>query len=165
MTWSEQARVLRTIPGLENAEIVRYGSVHRNTFLDAPRLLGPRLELLADPGVRIAGQLSGVEGYVESTAIGLLAALFVAGELAGRTVPLPPATTAFGGLLEHLRRDRPDFQPSNIVWSLVEPLERPPHGRRDRHAAMAERALVDHARWWRQVTSSDARPDAASPLG
>lgn len=148
MTWGEQARLFRTIPGLERAELLRYGTVHRNTFLDAPRLLGPRLELRAAPGVWIAGQLAGVEGYVESAACGLLAGVFVAAALAGREAPLPPPTTALGGLLEHLRRPTDDFQPSNIVWSLVAPLPDTRLRKREKYEAMAARALVDHAAWW-----------------
>ncbi|MBI2896721.1 MAG: methylenetetrahydrofolate--tRNA-(uracil(54)-C(5))-methyltransferase (FADH(2)-oxidizing) TrmFO [Deltaproteobacteria bacterium] len=149
MTRGEQARVFRLIPGLERAELTRFGSVHRNTFIDSPRLLGRRLELSVAPGLWVAGQLAGVEGYVESTAAGYLAAVFVAASLAASEAPLPPRTTALGGLLEHLRRPTDDFQPSNIVWSLVAPLDGPEAelGKRDRHAAMAERALGDHARW------------------
>lgn len=153
MTWSEQARVFRTVPGLENAEFLRYGTVHRNTFLDAPRLLGPRLELLSARGVWIAGQLAGVEGYVESAGCGLLAGIFVAAALEGREAPLPPPTTALGGLLEHLRRPTDDFQPSNIIWSLVAPPDDPRLRKRERYEAMAERALRDHAAWWAASSS------------
>jgi methylenetetrahydrofolate--tRNA-(uracil-5-)-methyltransferase len=149
MTRGEQARVLGMIPGLERAELVRFGSVHRNTFIDSPRLLGRGLELRAAAGLWVAGQLAGVEGYVESTAAGYLAAVFVAAALAGQEAPLPPATTALGGLLQHLGSPVDDFQPSNIVWSLVAPLEGRDArlGKRERHAAMAERALFDHSRW------------------
>ncbi|HEV8324203.1 MAG TPA: methylenetetrahydrofolate--tRNA-(uracil(54)-C(5))-methyltransferase (FADH(2)-oxidizing) TrmFO [Myxococcota bacterium] len=141
LKYGEQARVFRMIPGLEQAEFLRLGSVHRNTFLDAPRLLAPDLTLRAAPGVRIAGQLSGVEGYVESTAVGLLAALFTAAALSGRD-PLevdPPRDTALGAMLWHLRREAADFQPSNVNWGLFSPLSARLR-KRERGEAYAARA-------------------------
>src|SRR3989337_1185341 len=98
----EQVRIFRMIPGLENAEFARLGGLHRNTFLNAPKLLDAQLRLKADPRLRFAGQITGVEGYVESAAIGLLAGRFAAAERAGRAVSAPPPTTALGALLAHI---------------------------------------------------------------
>ncbi len=147
MTWPEQARVLRTIPGLARAEFLRYGAVHRNTFIDAPRLLDGTLRLRGAGELYLAGQLTGTEGYVESAAGGWLAAHFVAERLAGREPVPPPATTAHGGLLSHLGRTDVPFQPSNLTYAHLAPWEGPRHARRARYAAMAERALVDLDGW------------------
>jgi methylenetetrahydrofolate--tRNA-(uracil-5-)-methyltransferase len=140
MTWPEQKRVFQMIPGLENAEYHRMGSVHRNTFVNAPVCLDERMQLRAKKGVHLAGQITGVEGYVESCAGGLLCALMMAG------VTAPPKTTALGGLLGHLRREVPDYQPSNITWAHVAPLPMRAK-KRERYEAMAERALRDLAAW------------------
>jgi len=156
MAWPEQARVFRTIPGLENAEFLRYGSVHRNTFLCAPRLLGPTLELLADPGLTFAGQITGTEGYVESAAGGWLAAHFIAERLAGREPTPPPPTTAHGGLLTHLSRNAESYQPSNITFACLPPLEGTRLKKRARYEALAERALLDLAGWMRSSGLSAA---------
>ncbi len=151
MTWPEQARVLRTIPGLERAEFLRYGAVHRNTFIDAPRLLDPTLRLRGAGELYLAGQLTGSEGYVESAAGGWLAAHFVAERLGGREPVLPPGTTAHGGLLAHLRRADGPFQPSNLTYAHLSPWGGARHARRARYAAMAERALCDLEAWCRRV--------------
>src|SRR5204862_2087622 len=98
----EQSRIFRTIPGLQNAEFARLGGLHRNTFINSPRLLDGNLRLKSQPHLRFAGQVTGVEGYVESAAIGLLAGRFAAAELLGAPVPVPPPTTAFGALLSHI---------------------------------------------------------------
>jgi methylenetetrahydrofolate--tRNA-(uracil-5-)-methyltransferase len=148
MTWPEQARVLRTIPGLQRAEFLRMGSVHRNTFLNAPRCLGPLLELRTDPRLHFAGQLTGTEGYVESAAGGWLAAHFVAERLAGREPVPPPPTTAHGGLLAHLARETKDFQPSNITFAHLPPLEGTRLAKRARYEVLARRALEDLEAWW-----------------
>lgn len=152
MTWTAQARVLRMIPGLENAEFMRFGSVHRNTFVHAPRVLDETMQLRELPGVFLAGQVTGVEGYVESAAGGFLCALMLAQRLAGGPIVPPPPTTALGGLLAHLRRDPDDkhgFQPSNITWAHVPPM--PWTGKKpqkhERYERMAERALIDLQRW------------------
>jgi methylenetetrahydrofolate--tRNA-(uracil-5-)-methyltransferase len=147
MTYGEQARVLRTVPGLEQAEFLRFGSVHRNTFLNAPELLDETMQLRAVPGVFVAGQLSGVEGYVESTAGGLLCARMLADRLAGRHISQPPDTTALGGICTHLRRRTDRYQPSNITWAHLPPLENSRLKKRERYEAMAERALRDLGRW------------------
>src|SRR5215471_11099790 len=117
MTHGEQARVLRMIPGLEQAEFLRFGSVHRNTFLNAPELLDQTMQLRACPGVFVAGQLSGVEGYVESTAGGLVCAWLLADRLFERPLSPPPVTTALGGICTHLCRHVERYQPSNITWA------------------------------------------------
>ncbi len=147
MKWPEQKRVFRMIPGLESAEIERYGSVHRNTFVDSPRALDRELSLKARPGVHLAGQISGVEGYVESAACGLVLGAMLARKLRGASPLLPPPTTALGALLGHLGDvEKKDFQPSNVVWSMFPPLEGR-LGKRERHERMAERALRDLEPW------------------
>jgi len=147
MTQPEQRRVFALIPGLENARFERYGSVHRNTFVDAPRVLGDDFALRALPGVYVAGQISGVEGYVESAACGLWIGLMLAGEHSGQPLPLPPATTALGSLLSHLRKPSPRFQPSNVVFSMFPEMVTGRMGKRERHAALARRALTDLNPW------------------
>lgn len=149
MKYADQLRVFRSVPGLEEAEFLRMGSVHRNTFVNAPELLGPTMELRCAPGVYLAGQVSGVEGYVESAAGGFLCALLLAQKLRGEAVVLPPATTALGGILTHLGRKQPRYQPSNITWAHLPPLEGQGKRlkKRPRYDAMAERALRDHDAW------------------
>jgi methylenetetrahydrofolate--tRNA-(uracil-5-)-methyltransferase len=149
MKWPEQRRVFALIPGLEEAEFLRFGSVHRNTFLRAPEVLDDALQLRAAPGVYVAGQVSGVEGYVESAACGLLIGALLAGEMKGRPVERPPATTALGALVGHLRRPNKDYQPSNVVWSMFPALEGKARRlkKRDRHEALAQRALEDLEPW------------------
>ena len=149
MKYADQLRVFRTIPGLEEAEFLRFGSVHRNTFVNAPEVLTPEMELRGHPGVYLAGQISGVEGYVESAAGGFLCALMLADRLHGREVRPPPPTTALGGILTHLSRKQPRYQPSNITWAHVPPLVGTGKRlkKRARYDAMAERALADLATW------------------
>ncbi|MBN1609862.1 MAG: methylenetetrahydrofolate--tRNA-(uracil(54)-C(5))-methyltransferase (FADH(2)-oxidizing) TrmFO [Polyangiaceae bacterium] len=147
LTVGEQQRVFRSIPGLERAEFCRYGAVHRNTFVDAPRLLDETMQLVSAPGLYFAGQIAGVEGYVESAAAGLLCARFVAERRGGREPRLPPPTTALGGLLAHLRGRGSDYQPSNITFSMLEPWQGIRLRRRARYEAMAQRALADLGAW------------------
>jgi methylenetetrahydrofolate--tRNA-(uracil-5-)-methyltransferase len=156
MTFGEQARVLRTIPGLEGAEFLRFGSVHRNTFLNAPELLDDTMQLWARPGVFVAGQLSGVEGYVESTAGGLLCARFLADRLNGRPIARPPVTTALGGMCSHLSRKVARYQPSNITWAHLPPHPNVRLRKRERYEAMAERALADLDVWLAATGGGDA---------
>jgi methylenetetrahydrofolate--tRNA-(uracil-5-)-methyltransferase len=151
MTYPEQMRVFRMIPGLEEAEIQRFGSVHRNTFVNSPSVLRGLCELAARPHVHLAGQITGVEGYVESAGSGLAIGLLLARRLRGESAPLPPETTALGGLFTHVSRPQPVFQPSNVTWACVAPLGDRRLKKRDRYAAMAERALVDLARWLDEV--------------
>jgi methylenetetrahydrofolate--tRNA-(uracil-5-)-methyltransferase len=164
MTWTEQGRVLRTIPGLENAEFLRFGAVHRNTFLDAPRLLDETCRLRGEPGLTFAGQITGTEGYVESAAGGWLVAYFVAERLAGREPVLPPPTTAHGGLLTQLSRNPGAYQPSNITFSHVAPLEGVRLKKRARYAALAERALADLEGWMAAMKSRPSAARAASDV-
>jgi methylenetetrahydrofolate--tRNA-(uracil-5-)-methyltransferase len=123
-----QVEIFRTIPGLERAEFARLGGLHRNTFLNSPRLLDASLRLKADPRLRFAGQVTGVEGYVESAAIGLLAGRFAAADRLGRRIEAPPATTALGALLAHItggHLEGGSFQPMNINYGLLPPMDAP----------------------------------------
>jgi methylenetetrahydrofolate--tRNA-(uracil-5-)-methyltransferase len=157
MRQGEQRRVLAMIPGLGQAEFLRYGSVHRNTFLDSPRLLDEAMCLRSEPQVRFAGQITGVEGYVESTASGLWVGIRLAADLAGIYLPPPPPSTALGAMLHHvIDTSVPDFQPSNVHFGLFAPLPPPaedaPRGARklskgDRKQAMLDRARLDLAAW------------------
>jgi len=162
---AEQVRVFRTIPGLENADFARLGGLHRNTYINSPTLLGASLQLKSRPGLRFAGQITGCEGYVESAAIGLLAGRFAAAERLGRQASLPPLTTAFGALLNHITGghivsdDEPgkrSFQPMNVNFGLFPPVEAPKaEGKRLRgkdkivakRRAVTARALADCREW------------------
>jgi methylenetetrahydrofolate--tRNA-(uracil-5-)-methyltransferase len=146
LTRPEQRRVFQMIPGLEKATFLRWGAIHRNTFVDAPRVLDETLQLRAAPGVYLAGQITGVEGYVESTACGLICGRMLAERLHGREPSRPLATTTLGGLLGHLSREGSDFQPSNITWAHVAPMEKRMR-KSARKAALAERALADIEAW------------------
>jgi methylenetetrahydrofolate--tRNA-(uracil-5-)-methyltransferase len=121
----EQVRIFRTIPGLENAEFARLGGIHRNSFINSPRLLDERLRLKSKPNVRFAGQITGCEGYVESAAIGLVAARFAAAELRGRIIEPPPVETAIGALLRHITggANAEAFQPMNVNFGLMPPID------------------------------------------
>jgi methylenetetrahydrofolate--tRNA-(uracil-5-)-methyltransferase len=157
----DQQRILRGLPGLGEAVFARYGSVHRNTYLNAPRCLGPSLELRGRPGLLVAGQLAGVEGYVESAALGLLAGLFAAAAFRGEPAPAPPASTAHAALLRHLREGDPArFQPMNANFGLFEPMAPAPRDRRERQRALAERALAD-LEGYRVAVAPPARPGVA----
>ena len=149
LAYPEQQRILAMIPALREAEFLRFGSVHRNTYLDSPRLLGPELELVARPDVRVAGLLTGVEGYIESCAMGLLAARFIAARLRGEAVEPPPVTTALGGLYHHIARSRgpgEPFAPTNINFGLMPRVEGKAK-KRDRGALVAQRAARDLETW------------------
>jgi methylenetetrahydrofolate--tRNA-(uracil-5-)-methyltransferase len=144
MKWPEQKRVFSMIPGLEQAELLRFGSVHRNTFVDAPRVLDDTLALKNLPGVHLAGQITGVEGYVESAACGMLVAFGLAAALRGGRFEdaLPPSTTALGAMYRHLRTPSERFQPSNVVFSMFPPID-VRLKKRARYEALANRALAD----------------------
>jgi methylenetetrahydrofolate--tRNA-(uracil-5-)-methyltransferase len=148
LKYGEQARVFRTIPGLEGAEFARLGGLHRNTFLNGPALLDSELRLQAMPRLRFAGQITGVEGYVESAAIGLLAGRFAAAERRGEAVRLPPSDTAFGALLGHITGggDAETFQPMNVNFGLFPPLEQKMR-KRERKKALSQRALTALDQW------------------
>ncbi|MCB9666789.1 MAG: methylenetetrahydrofolate--tRNA-(uracil(54)-C(5))-methyltransferase (FADH(2)-oxidizing) TrmFO [Myxococcales bacterium] len=142
LTYAEQKQVFRMIPGLEQAEFERLGSVHRNTFVDAPEVLDADLSVRAMPDVYLAGQITGVEGYVESAACGLIIGTVLALKHHHRAPVLPPKTTALGALVTHLQSSRSPYQPSNVVWSLFPPLDDAPRlKKRARHEALAARAL------------------------
>ncbi len=153
MTWPEQRRVFRMIPGLENAEFARYGSIHRNTFINAPKLLLPTLQLRSEQRIFFAGQITGVEGYVESSAIGLLAGLYVWRLLSGNGIITPPPETALGALTGHLTDSEKTFQPMNVTFGLFPPL--PGKIRRktkkEKGALYATRALEALAGWQRDL--------------
>ena len=144
----EQTRIFRTIPALENARFARLGGIHRNTFLNSPRLLDGELRLKARPSLRFAGQITGVEGYVESAAIGLLAGKFAAAATRGETLVPPPPTTALGALLAHITKgaDAATFQPMNVNFGLFPDVETKTRGK-DRKKAMAHRAIADLTAW------------------
>ena len=150
MKWPDQQRVFRMLPGFAEAEFVRLGQIHRNTFVNAPRSLDERYRVKAAPRVRLAGQLTGVEGYLESAATGLAAALYLAAERRGEEAPALPATTALGALARHLTESDPArFQPANIHLGLFSPLEPLPK-KRERRAAYAARANRELADWKRR---------------
>ena len=147
MTYPEQTRVFRMIPGLEECEIQRFGSVHRNTFVNAPETLDERMQLRARPNVFLAGQISGVEGYVESAAGGFLCAVMLAQSLHGLALTPPPENTALGGIRTHLARKSPSYQPSNITWACLPPHETRKMKKRDRYVALADRAIAALDAW------------------
>jgi methylenetetrahydrofolate--tRNA-(uracil-5-)-methyltransferase len=165
MKHSEQVRLFRTIPGLDKAEFARLGGLHRNTFLNSPLLLDETLRLKARPHIRFAGQITGCEGYVESAAVGFMAARFAAAEALGARQSLPPLTTAHGALLAHITgrlavpgESLRDFQPMNINFGLFPPIDQPvrdAEGKRlrgtaktlERKRALSRRALRDFDAW------------------
>ena len=150
LKWGEQARVLRLIPGLEHAEFVRYGMVHRNTYVNGPTVLSETWQLKQHPAIFFAGQMSGVEGYVESAASGLLAGLNAAALARGRATSAPPRTTAIGALAYYASHADPaHYEPSNITFGIMEPLAKPPRSKMERKMAMANRALDVLADWMR----------------
>ncbi|WP_439534157.1 methylenetetrahydrofolate--tRNA-(uracil(54)-C(5))-methyltransferase (FADH(2)-oxidizing) TrmFO [Polymorphobacter sp.] len=149
MKHAEQVRVFRMIPGLENAQFARLGGLHRNTFIKSPVLLDETLRLKADPRIRFAGQITGCEGYVESAAIGLVAARFALTEAHGGVPVPPPQTTALGALLAHITggADARSFQPMNINFGLFPPLSPPPTSKDQRKPALVARARADLGQW------------------
>jgi methylenetetrahydrofolate--tRNA-(uracil-5-)-methyltransferase len=158
LKYGEQSRIFRSIPGLERAEFARLGGIHRNTFINSPRLLDGALRLKARPALRFAGQVTGVEGYVESAAIGLLAGRFAAAERLGRAIVPPPPTTAFGALLAHITGggDAKTFQPMNCNFGLFPPLANAPK-KLDRKKAYAHRARADLLAWLGEGSSEAAQ--------
>jgi len=163
MKYGAQAEVLRLIPGLENARFARLGGIHRNTFLNSPRLLDGELRLKAAPRLRFAGQITGVEGYVESAAMGLLAGRFAAAQALGRAAPPPPPETAHGALLAHVTggAEAATFQPMNVNFGLFPPLDTRAKGRRAarkaaRAEAMSARALLACDAWLAQAAAAAA---------
>jgi methylenetetrahydrofolate--tRNA-(uracil-5-)-methyltransferase len=149
LKFGEQARVLRLIPGLENARFLRYGQIHRNTYINAPTLLQPTLQMKAHPQVFFAGQICGVEGYVESIATGLLAGMHVAALAQGVPLSAAPRASAFGSLTHYVTHADPkDFQPANITFDLLPALERKVRDRKERHRLQCEAALKEFDTWY-----------------
>jgi methylenetetrahydrofolate--tRNA-(uracil-5-)-methyltransferase len=146
--WGDQARVLRLIPGLEQAEFVRFGMVHRNTYVNGPTVLAETWQVRSRPTLFFAGQMSGVEGYVESAASGLVAGLNAAALVKGEPLDAPPRTTAIGALAYYVSHANPaHYEPSNITFGIMEPLAAAPRGRLEKKLAIANRALADLAGW------------------
>ncbi|MBI3400255.1 MAG: methylenetetrahydrofolate--tRNA-(uracil(54)-C(5))-methyltransferase (FADH(2)-oxidizing) TrmFO [Acidobacteria bacterium] len=151
--WGEQARVLRLIPGLEQAEFVRFGMVHRNTYVNGPSVLDETWQVRARPTLFFAGQMSGVEGYVESAASGLIAGLNAAALARGEAIAPPPRTTAIGALAYYVAHANPaHYEPSNITFGIIPPLPHAPRGKKLRNQALSDRALADLDGWMRSRT-------------
>ena len=153
LKFGEQAHVLRLIPGLENARFLRYGQIHRNTYIQAPLLLDESLRLKKAPWLMFAGQLSGVEGYTESIATGLLAGIYAAAIMRGEEPVPAPRASALGSLVHYITHADPkDFQPANITFDLLEPLEeelrKKVRDKKERHRIVCERALAAFDAWW-----------------
>lgn len=148
LKYGAQADLLKTIPGLENAEFARMGGLHRNTFINAPKLLDKEMRLKKAPHIRFAGQITGCEGYVESAAVGLMVGRMVAAELRGEPFTLPPQTTAFGALLSHITggADARDYQPMNVNFGLFPPFDQRIK-KKERKEAYTTRARKDFAEW------------------
>jgi methylenetetrahydrofolate--tRNA-(uracil-5-)-methyltransferase len=148
LKFGEQARVLRLIPGLENARFLRYGQIHRNTYINAPTLLLETLQMKANPRVFFAGQICGVEGYVESIATGLMAGMHAAAMFSGVEPLPPPRASAFGSLTHYVTHADPrNFQPANITFDLLPPLDKRIRDRKERHRLQCELALKDFDAW------------------
>jgi len=155
---AEQKRVLQTIPGLERAEFLRYGSIHRNSYVNAPAALTSHLSAKDDPTLLFAGQLTGVEGYTESAATGILAGINLARLLAGEAPLVPPPTTMLGGLYRYLREADPaHFQPMNANFGLLEPLDPPVKDRAQKRERLAARAMAEFARFAADLTPQGVR--------
>ena len=149
LKFGEQGRVLSLIPGLENARFLRFGQIHRNTYINAPTLVGPTLQMKAHPQVLFAGQICGVEGYVESIATGLMAGMNAATLVGGGEVVPPPRATAFGSLVHYITRaESKNFQPANITFDLLPALEKKIRDRKERHRLQCEMALREFDEWY-----------------
>ena len=157
LKFGEQARVLRLIPGLENARFFRYGQIHRNTYINAPSLLLETLQMKEHPRILFAGQICGVEGYVESIAAGLMAGIHAAGLVTGVNPVAPPRASAFGSLTNYITQADPrKFQPANITFDLLPPLERKIRDRQERHRIQCELALREFDGWMERVGTERA---------
>jgi methylenetetrahydrofolate--tRNA-(uracil-5-)-methyltransferase len=165
LKWGEQARVLRLIPGLEEAEFVRFGMVHRNTYVNGPDVLNETWQVRRRPSLFFAGQMSGVEGYVESAASGLVAGINAAALVSGDAISVPPRTTAIGALAYYVSHADPrHYEPSNITFGIMPPLDRPPRGKMERKLAISSRALEALDAWMSERSSSARSRDRALPL-
>jgi methylenetetrahydrofolate--tRNA-(uracil-5-)-methyltransferase len=149
LTWPEQKRIFQLIPGLENAEFTRFGSIHRNTYINSPSLLQSSLQLKSNPSVFFAGQITGVEGYMESTAMGLIAGLNAASLLEGKQLNPPPRTTAIGALLHYITfpASAANFQPMSINFGILELLPVKKMRKKEKHILYVKRALQDLSGW------------------
>jgi methylenetetrahydrofolate--tRNA-(uracil-5-)-methyltransferase len=161
LKYGEQAKVLRLIPGLENARFLRYGQIHRNTYICAPALLDEALRLKARPEILFAGQISGVEGYTESIATGMLAGIYAAAMARGEEPTPVPRGTALGSLVRYITHaDVKHFQPANITFDLLEPLEeelrKKVRDKKERHRMQCERAMAAFDAWWKQAEPAHA---------
>ena len=158
LKFGEQARVLRLIPGLENARFLRYGQIHRNTYINAPELLCETLQMKAHPCILFAGQICGVEGYVESIATGLIAGIHATSLERGETPTAPPRASAFGSLTHYVTHADPrNFQPANITFDLLPPLDKNIRDRKERHRLQCELALKQFTEWMEQTTLTAER--------
>jgi len=152
LKFGEQARVMRMIPGLENARFLRYGQIHRNTYINGPTLLRETLQMKAHPKVFFAGQICGVEGYVESIATGLLAGMHAAALATGAEIAPAPRVSAFGSLTHYVTHaDAKNFQPANITFDLLPGLEQRIRDRKERHRLQCEKALREFDGWMAKV--------------
>jgi methylenetetrahydrofolate--tRNA-(uracil-5-)-methyltransferase len=164
LKFGEQARVLRLIPGLENARFLRYGQIHRNTYINAPTLLTATLQMKQHPRILFAGQICGVEGYVESIATGLMAGVHAAALAAGGEPVPPPRATAFGSLIHYITQADPqNFQPANITFDLLPALATRVRDRKERHRRQCELALREFAVWLSQLPDISIPPPAEVP--
>jgi methylenetetrahydrofolate--tRNA-(uracil-5-)-methyltransferase len=156
LRYGEQAKVLRLIPGLENAEFLQYGQIHRNTYICSPRVLGATMQMREFPAVFFAGQITGVEGYVESVAMGWLAGINAARLLTGQSLVEPPTTTAIGALANYVSHaEVKNFQPVNITFALLKPLDEQQRRRfrrkRDRRSFQVECGLKEWDSWLQEI--------------
>jgi len=161
LKFGEQARVLRLIPGLENAHFLRFGQIHRNTYICAPVLLDETLRLKKEPGILFAGQLSGIEGYTESIATGLLAGIYAASLAHGQQPTPAPRASALGSLVHYITHTDPrHFQPANITFDLLEPLEeelrKKVRDKKERHRLQCERSLAEFDLWWAAISPASS---------
>jgi methylenetetrahydrofolate--tRNA-(uracil-5-)-methyltransferase len=157
LKFGEQARVLRLIPGLENARFLRYGQIHRNTYINSPSLLMPTLQMKEHSSIMFGGQICGVEGYVESVATGMLAGIHATALVARGTPVSPPRATAIGSLVHYITHaDSKKFQPANITFDLLPPLEKRIRDRQQRHKLQCDLALDELQQWLTRVRSSEA---------
>jgi methylenetetrahydrofolate--tRNA-(uracil-5-)-methyltransferase len=157
LKFGEQARVLRLIPGLENARFLRFGQIHRNTYINSPSLLRETLQMREHPQVLFAGQICGVEGYVESIATGLLAGMQASALMSGCEIAPTPRVSAFGSLVYYVTHaSAKNFQPANITFDLLPPLDKKIRDRKERHRAQCELALTEFEEWLAQTATAPA---------
>jgi methylenetetrahydrofolate--tRNA-(uracil-5-)-methyltransferase len=160
LKFGEQARVLSLIPGLEGAKFLRYGQIHRNTYINSPALLKPTLQMKVHPRVLFAGQICGVEGYVESIATGLMAGMNAAALAASDEPAPPPRATAFGSLVHYITQaESKNFQPVNITFDLLPALEVHVRDRKERHRQQCELALKQFDEWYRPAEDQKREPN------